>query len=81
MSTPTASPALPANFNFDSVLSWSTTKTAAGYSFRVYAVEHAKPTLTVFSRDGLKSREMATHRAKAWVKYFKSLQRQGKLAP
>lgn len=40
------------------VIGWNTTKTAAGYSWRVYSVAHAVPTVTLVSGE-------ATTRARA----------------
>lgn len=56
-----------------------TTKTAKGYSFRVSLVEYQKPTETLKTIDGYRSRAIAASRAKQWVRYFKSCQRQGLL--
>lgn len=62
------------------IVSWMTTKTATGYSFRVSLIEYQKPTENLKTVDGLRSRAIAMSRAKQWVRYFKSCQRQGLLA-
>ena len=52
------------------VISWNTTKTAKGFSFRVYSVEYAKPTTTLKVVDGYSSRAKAVTAAKKWRNYL-----------
>ena len=48
---------------------YRTEKTAAGFQFQVYSVEHGKPSKIL--RDGIcATRQQATARAKHWAKFL-----------
>lgn len=55
------------------VVSWSTTKTAAGYEFKVYSFDHETP-VVVHASGTLQTRAQAAAKAKAWTRYIKAKQ-------
>jgi len=54
------------------VVTWKTTKTAAGFAFKVYTVEYQKAPVILKEVDGFKSRAIAVRNGKSWVRYFKA---------
>ena len=55
------------------VVSWSTTKTEAGYEFKVYSFDHETP-VVVHAFGTMRTRAQAASRAKAWTRYIKAKQ-------
>lgn len=55
------------------VVSWNTTKTAAGYAFTAYSFS-GQADRAVHAAGTLPTRAQAVGKAKAWVRYLKSQQ-------
>lgn len=72
MSTPTAT--IPAAVSPSAVITWETKKTPQGFTYRIYAVEYAKPTTTIVQSSAKSSRAIASAHAKKACRFYKAQQ-------
>lgn len=65
---------IPATVSTSATITWETKKTEAGFVYRIYSVEYAKPTFTLLLSSPKSSRAIATAHAKKAVRVYKSAQ-------